>query len=291
MPALELEVASDAAVGDPAVDRRDHLHPARPVACGQRPFDTGAVGVGHAHEPAAGQPRLAAAGIAKAKRPARHRPAQVELMAVVQQLHLAEADRVLALDPQLQHQPVRQVDEVLVEHRDAPEDRRLAVVDPMGISPGVMHTVGVLPLGSAPGAEPTVSARGQNLAQTLLVGIVVVVGERERLYREVLESAVDRIGKPGSGPPGCQTAAPAPRPAPLSSEWLESIRESGLILFLLRGPSSGSGTTLAPTATRARSPAAGRRGTSRLSGVSTSMVACRCRQASVGARSLAAHLP
>ena len=57
-------------------------------------------------------------------------------MAVAEQLDFGQPDRVPALDPELEHEPVGEVDEVLVEHRHAAEDGRLPVVDPMGIGPG-----------------------------------------------------------------------------------------------------------------------------------------------------------
>ena len=191
MPALELQVSNDAAVGDPAVDPRDDLHPARPVVRGQRPLDPGEVRVGHAHKPTAGQRRLAAGAVPKANQAARYRPAQVHAVAVVQQLDVGQADRVLALDPQLEHQPVGKVDEVLVAHRHATQDRRLAVVDPMGIGPWVVHPIGVLPLRRASRAESAVAGRGQDLTQTLLIGVIALVIEQKAVYRENLESRID----------------------------------------------------------------------------------------------------
>ena len=182
MPALQLQVAGDAAVGDPAVDRRDHLDPPRPVMGAQRPFDRGAVRMSHAHESSAAQRRLAPRVVAEPNRPRHQRPPQVELVAVVEQLNICQPDGVLALDPQPEHEPVGQVYEVLVEHRDAAEDRRLPVIDAVRVGPRVVDSVGVLPLGGATRAEMPVTRRGQHFAQTLLIGIKALVGERKLLH-------------------------------------------------------------------------------------------------------------
>ncbi len=144
--ALEVAVARDAAVGDAAVERGDDLDAARPVLRRQPPLDRGLVGVRHAHEAPAAQGRLAPAAVAEAQRPADHGDADVVLVAVLEQLDVADADRVLALDAQLQHEPVGKVDEVLVEDRPAAHDRRLAVVEPVGVRARVVDVVGVLPL-------------------------------------------------------------------------------------------------------------------------------------------------
>jgi len=103
---------------------------------------------------------------------------------VVEQLDVGQAERVRASDPQLEHEPVGQVHKILVEHRDTAEDGRLAVVHAVGVGPGVVNAVGVLPLGGGARAEVAVAGRGQDFAQALLVGIKALVGERESLYRK-----------------------------------------------------------------------------------------------------------
>jgi hypothetical protein len=115
------------------------------------------VHVGHAHEPAAAQRRLTSGAVAEAQLADDHRGADVELVAIIEQLHITEPERVPALDAQLEHQPVRQVHQVLVEHGTTAEDRRLAVVDTMRIRAWVVHAVVVLPLRGAPRAQETVA--------------------------------------------------------------------------------------------------------------------------------------
>src|ERR1019366_5917587 len=91
-------------------------------------------------------------------------------------------DRVLALDSQREDQPVRQVDEILVEHREAAQDCRLAVVASVCVGAGIVHTVGVLPLRRTTCAQVAVACRGERLAKPLSPGIEAVIGERETVH-------------------------------------------------------------------------------------------------------------
>jgi hypothetical protein len=138
--------------------------------------------IGHAHEATATQRRLPPDAVTEVQRSADDRMADVDLVPVVDQLDVLQADGVLALDPQLEHQPVRQVDQILVEHGEAAEDGRLAVVDAVRVGARVVDPVGVLPLGCAPGAQVAVARRGQRLAQALLVGVEACVGHHELVH-------------------------------------------------------------------------------------------------------------
>lgn len=62
--------------------------------------------VGHAHEPAAAQRRLTAGMITEAQLADHGRGADLELVPVAEQFHIGEPDRILALEAQLEHQPV-----------------------------------------------------------------------------------------------------------------------------------------------------------------------------------------
>jgi hypothetical protein len=109
--------------------------------------------------------------------------ADVELVAVVEQLDVVEPDRVLALDAQLEHQPVGEVDEIFVEHGQPAQDGRLPVIDPVRVRPGVMHPVGVLPLGGAASAQIPIAGRGQSFAKPLPIRVEPFVGQRESVHR------------------------------------------------------------------------------------------------------------
>src|SRR5260370_32646095 len=139
--------------------------------------------VGHAHEPTAAQRRLTAGRVAEAQLADHGRGADLELVPVVEQLDIGETDGILALDAELEHQPVGQVDEILVEHRHAAEDRRLAVVSAVHVRARVMQAVGVLPLRRAARAQVAVARRGQRLAKPLLGRIETLVDEREAVHR------------------------------------------------------------------------------------------------------------
>ena len=180
MAALELLVAGHAGVGHPPVDRRHHLDPARPILGCQRPLDPGMMNVGHAHEPSAAQRRLTAAAIPEAQLSDHRRVADIELVAIGEQVDIGEPDRLLALDPQLEDQPVGQVHQILVEHRQSPENRRLAVVNPVPVRARVVHAVGILPLRGPTRTHVAVARRGQRLPKPLRRRLEPFIRQRER---------------------------------------------------------------------------------------------------------------
>src|SRR5206468_272164 len=85
----------------------------------------------------------------------------------------------LTLNPQLQQQPVRKVDQVLVEDWSTSEDGGFPVEATVGVGARVMDRVRVLPFSRSPGREVAVAGRSQGLAQTFLRGVEDVVGEGE----------------------------------------------------------------------------------------------------------------
>ena len=209
MASDELAVARDATVGDASVDRRHDVDRARPVLRRQRPLERGLVGVGHAREAPAAQGRHAVGAIAEAHLADDHRGPDVVRVPVLEQFDVAEADRVFILDLQHQDEPVREVDEVLVEDRPPAHDRRLAVVQAVRVGAGVVDLVGVLPLRRAAGAEIPVAGRRQRLAQTLLGTLEPVVCQRLLIHvrvtlahRRCTEVAAlqRRAAGPGAGP-------------------------------------------------------------------------------------------
>src|SRR5664279_2050081 len=104
-------------------------------------------------------------------------------MPVREHLHVVESNRVVAFNAQLEHYPVREVDQVLVDHRMAAEDRRLPVVYAVDVRARVVEIVVVLPLGGASGAHVAVAGRGQRLAQPLFGRVEALVGERETVHQ------------------------------------------------------------------------------------------------------------
>ena len=174
---LQFAIAGDHLVGHPAVEAGDHLDSTRPVLGCQRPLDAGLVAMGHAHEAAAAQHRLPAGAVTEAQHPLHHRQPDVVRVLVGDQFDVVEPDRFPALDAQLEHQPVRQVDKVLVQDRAAPEDGGLPVEPAVDVGAWIVDAAGVLPLGGAAGAEVAVACRRQRLPQALGAGVEVVIDE------------------------------------------------------------------------------------------------------------------
>src|SRR6266566_1564537 len=178
--------------------------------------------VGHAHEPAAAERRLTAGAVAEAQLADHRRGTDLELVPVAEQLDVGEPDRILALDAQLEHQPVGQVDEILVEHGHAAEDRCLAVVAAVHVRARVVHAVGVLPPRRAARAQVAVARRGQRLAKPLLGRIEPLVDEREAVHRAALSRHSSTRAKPPAPParrPARMTISrgPTPEPTPIRS--------------------------------------------------------------------------
>jgi hypothetical protein len=140
------------------------------------------MGVGHADEATAAQRRLTTLMITEREVTDHSREPDVKLMAVTEQLHVGEPYHVPALDTQLEDQPVRQVDKVLVEHGQPAQDRRLAVVTAVHVGAGIVHAVGVLPLRHAACAQVTVARRGQRLAKALSLRIKAFIREQETVH-------------------------------------------------------------------------------------------------------------
>ena len=182
MAALELAVARDHLVGHPPVERGDHLHATRPILRGEDPLDAALVAVGHAHESTTPQGRLTAREVPETQLASHQRMPDVVVVPVGQELHVVEPDRVRALDAQFQHEPVGQVDQVLVVHRATTQDRGLAVEAAVGVGARVVDGPRVLPLGRPSGAEIAVAGRGQRLTQALGRGVEPVVGECDVLH-------------------------------------------------------------------------------------------------------------
>ena len=171
--------------------------------------------VGHADEATTAQARLPPGPVPEAHRPGEERVANVVLVAVLEQLDVAQADRVIALDPQLEHEPVGQVDEILVEHGTPAHHRRLSVVAAVRVRPRVMGAARVLPLGRAARAEVAVAGRGQGLAQALLVGLEVVVGEDRLVGALEAHRASASRNRSTSSIESSTNAADVPRPPTL----------------------------------------------------------------------------
>ena len=185
-------VPGDHLVGDPTVETGDDLDATRPVLGRDRPLDTRQVAVSHGHEPAAAQRRLAANPVAEPQFALDQRKPHVVGVSVAQQLHGVEPDRVLTFDPQLQHEPVGEVDQVLVVHGAPAHDRRLPVEPTVHIGSRVVPGAGVFPLCRTSRAEISVSGRGQGLPQTLRGWVEMIVVKYEVRHRSSSTVAISR---------------------------------------------------------------------------------------------------
>src|SRR5580693_6419337 len=124
----------------------------------------------------------------------------VQFMAVTEQIHVGEPDHFLALDAQLEDQPVRHVNKILVEHRHAAQDRRLAVVTAVYVGAGIVHTVGFFPLRRATRAQVAVACRGQRFAKPLRLRLKAVICEQETVHGPSSSPRYAEALAPGAAP-------------------------------------------------------------------------------------------
>src|SRR5258707_1476279 len=137
--AFEPSVAGDALVGDTRIKRRDALHRTGAVLGSDGPLQGRQVYVGHADEAPACERRLAPPAIAETKPAYHRRGAEVHLVLIAQELDIRQAHRLLAANPELEHEPVGKIDEVLVAHWADAHDGRLPVVAAMCVGGRIMY--------------------------------------------------------------------------------------------------------------------------------------------------------
>ena len=166
----QVAVAGHARVADRAVQPGADRQPAGPVLGRHRGLQRRDVGPVHRHQPALGDPRGAAGGIAQAGMPLEDALAQVQLLPVLQDLVASQVQPGPAVDPQGGDQPVGQVDQALVHDPLAVDDVREAVVGPGHVGPGVVRTVGGGLRHRPAGGQVAVAQRAQALAPPLLPG-------------------------------------------------------------------------------------------------------------------------
>src|SRR6266545_2847887 len=178
MATVQVAVALDPRVDHPAVQPGANLQRPRPVLGREGGLQPGEMLVLHAHEAAlhhAGPPAL----VVPPRQVPDERPmAQVQLEAVLQDVGLPDVEPRPAGDPQLQHQPVGDVDQVLVLDPAAGDLGDQPVVEAGQVGAGVVDPVGAGLRQRSAGHEVAVAQRAQRLAQPLPGGVEAVVDQR-----------------------------------------------------------------------------------------------------------------
>ena len=184
VPGVQLPVAGHPVVGHGAVEAGAHGKAPGPVHGADRVADRPQVGVVHARDPAAFDRRDPAFLVLEGQRALHHGFAQTQGVPVVQDLHVqgaakaGSARRQAVADSQLDRQPVRAVDQIVVDDRLAVDHAREAVVHPGNVRARVVdHLIGPVALEGPPGAEVAVAHRGQCLPQALSGGLEAVVAQ------------------------------------------------------------------------------------------------------------------
>jgi hypothetical protein len=171
VPPFELPVTDDTPVRDPAVQRRYHLHIARPVLRRDGPLHGRLVHVSHADVAARLERGLAACPVAYPQATLELGVAHVVFVAVGEELDVFSPEGLLTFYAQLEQEPVREVDQVLVQDRHPGHDGGLPVEATVGVRARIAHSVGLGPRQGTPRAKVAVAGGSQRLAQTLLLRI------------------------------------------------------------------------------------------------------------------------
>src|SRR5450631_2112141 len=111
----------------------------------------------HTNETPTRERRLATPTVAEAKPAHYRRVTEVHLVLIAQKLDVLQVDRLISTNPELEHQPVGKVNQVLVEHRAAAHDGRLPVVTAMCIGTRIVDVVHIGPLSTATCAKITIA--------------------------------------------------------------------------------------------------------------------------------------
>jgi hypothetical protein len=175
VPTFEVLVALDTPVGHPAAERGDDLHLAGPVLRRDLPLHRPKMLLGHAHKAAGLHGGLPARPVPNPQGALEHGLADVQLVAVREQLDIIVPDCLLTLDPHFEQEPVGEVHQVLVQDRYAGHDGGLPVEPAVGIGTQIVNVVGPGPREGPPRAEVAVADRGQRLAQFLLLELEDIV--------------------------------------------------------------------------------------------------------------------
>ena len=139
---VQRAVALHAGVDDATVEAGTDLELASPVLGLERRLEGGQMHVAHVNEAALGQPCAAPVGVLPAHVPGENAAADVELVAVGEEINLRRVEPLPAGDAEAERQPVRHVDKILVLDRAARDRRAEAVVKASDVGARVMNLVG-----------------------------------------------------------------------------------------------------------------------------------------------------
>ncbi len=174
MPAREFLVARHVGVDDAAVQRRGYLECARPVLCGDVERDGRQVRRPHMDQTPFGQTRDPTLRVDEPEIALENPALRVEPLTVVPELGLVDVEPGLAVHPDLQRQPVGQVDQVLILDDPARHLGLQPVVAAGQIAARIVDAIGGTFRRGAAGGEIAVAEREQRLPVALIFRYVAL---------------------------------------------------------------------------------------------------------------------
>ncbi|CAH0326458.1 hypothetical protein SRABI128_05350 [Microbacterium sp. Bi128] len=168
------------------------------------------MGLGHGHEPALEYLKLPSGVVRHECFPAQQGPLEVQGAPLAAERQAAAGPPRTVAHPDIQRQPVRDVNHVLIHGFYALDDARDAVVDARKVAAGIMGVPRAVFRGGAAGGEVAVAERGQRLPVPFVGGIETLVHQQPRVrndqpdvqFADVFNHDVGARGFQRSPPPG-----------------------------------------------------------------------------------------
>ena len=183
MAVRELAVARDACVDDRAIELRADVQRTAPVLGRDAVIDGGEVGSGHADDTAGLHRRHAAVRVPHAEAPEEQPVAEVQFLAIGEDLHVREVEPFAVPGPERERQPVGQVDQVFVDDRAPGHLAGEAVVAAGQIGARVVDAIRIRLFCRAARDEDAVTECAQRFAKAFLARVDAIVRQHPRIER------------------------------------------------------------------------------------------------------------
>ncbi len=177
VPVVEIPVASDAVVDHCSIKGRHKLYSPRPVFGGQRRHLSGNVWKGHVNDAPVLKRADTSMVILEPNEPLQDSASHVQLLAVGKDIYPGQVEPGRTGQAELEGQPVRKIDEVLVFHDVSCDFGFKAVVPACKIGAWIVYAVAFGFCSGAPGCEITISEGAKRFTKFFVFGVESFIGK------------------------------------------------------------------------------------------------------------------
>src|SRR6187200_2529540 len=161
---VEFEVEFGAGIDDSAINTRAYGYAAGPVIGGQRQLESGGVHIGHGNKPALSERGAPSAAIFKIDAAQKHAAPEIEFLTIRENVHPSQVEPFAAVNAELEREPVRKVNQILVFDDASGDIGALPVVTAREIGSRIIDIIHHGPGGRSPGGKISVAERAQGFA-------------------------------------------------------------------------------------------------------------------------------